>query len=136
MTTVWYFPAYWEHPAFDPANPLLILLTGPVEWDDLVTFGLLYSSEWRELQLQSFLINLDKQEDWYNTHCERAPLLIPKWWDGSPQAFIEEIVEDINLCRRNWFPDPMSLADQEGLVWEILLNTWAIRNDRIDRIEV
>ena len=80
-------------------------------------------SELSEWELQNFLIDLDNQEDLYN-HTNRGwcPVLVPKWWEGTPEEFLEEINSNIRLPS---FTQDKSLAQQQSIVMEHLLNMWS-----------
>jgi hypothetical protein len=123
MTPTWRLPEYRIHPFFDSANSLLLLLTGSLDGNELVSLAQSLMSELSEWEVQNFLIDLENQEDLYNhTHRGWCPVLVPKWWEGTPEQFLEEI----NSNLRQWISDPNeSLEDQQRTVWEILLGMWS-----------
>ena len=125
MTPPWRLPEYRIHPFFDSANPLLLLLTGPLDGNELVSLAQILTPELKlsDWELQNFIIDLDNQEDLYNnTHRGWCPVLIPNWWESTPEIFLEEI----NLNLRRWISDPnKSLGEQQRTVWEFLLCMWS-----------
>ena len=77
----WQLPEYRMHPYFDPANPLLLLLTGPIDAIAIVNLARLYMTSLTSRDVERFMINLDEQND------AGCPVLFPAWWLGNPLAF-------------------------------------------------
>jgi len=119
----WRLPEYRIHPFFDPANPLLLLLTGPLDGNELVSLAQSLMPELREWKLQNFLIDLEKQEgDLEKQEDQKPPILVPNWWEGSPEQFLEEINSSLRLPS---FTRDNSLEAQQSSIMEDVLSMWA-----------
>lgn len=97
-------------------NPLLLLVTGPMPADDMVDLCNRLMPDVPQADHVQMLENLDNQ---YN---EGKPVLVPNWWKGSPQAFVQKFNENLTPSNSST-KEPQ--AERQSRLLEVLLNMLA-----------
>jgi len=106
-------PASPSHPFPLSANPLRLLVTGPMSPEEMLDFCNLNMPDVPESDHRQMLEDLEHQ---YRQH---MPVLVPNWWKGSPEQFLEKLNE--NLALLNLTPNLPLYQRQSGTL-EVLLN--------------